>query len=224
MRRLVLSMVIVALAMAQIGFGQEGGRRGRGREGDAGGGRRMRGGGFLQKMDADGDGTISRDEYKGPPEAFEKLDADADGSLTMEEARQMMRVMQQLTWEKVDKDEMFNAIDQDGDGVVTKDEFKGAPMGEIVGRAMMQARSALGMGGPGGQGQAGRRGGFLQRLDKDGDGKVALNEVPEERKKMFERMDQNADGFIDETEIKQARERMQKQGGGRRGQRGGEGQ
>lgn len=223
MRRLVLSVAIVALALAQIGVAQEAGRRGRGREGDRGG-RGMGGGGFVQRMDADGDGTISRDEYKGPPEAFEKLDADADGSLTMEEARKMMRVMQELAWEKVDRDEMFSAIDQDGDGVVTKDEFKAAPLGEIVGRPMMQARSAFGMGGRGGEGQTGRQGGFLQRLDKDGDGKISLEEVPEERKQMFQHMDQNADGFIDEAEIKQARDRMQKQGGGRRGRRGGEGQ
>ena len=125
----------------------------------------MGGGGFLKRMDADGDGEVSRDEYKGPPGVFEKLDADADGSLTMEEARQMRRVMQELAWEKVDRDEMFNAIDQDGDGVVTKDEFKAAPLAEIIARAMMQARSASGMGGPGGQDQPGRRGGLLQRLD-----------------------------------------------------------
>ena len=135
MRRLVLSMMIVALATAQIGLAQEGDRRGRGREGRPGG-RGMGGGGFLQRMDANGDGTISRDEYKGSPEVFGKLDTDADGSLTMEEARQVMRVMQELTWEKVDRDEMFSAIDQDGDGVVTKDEFKAAPLSEIVGRAI----------------------------------------------------------------------------------------
>ncbi len=40
---------------------------------------------ILGKMDQDGDGRISRDEWTANPRAFGKIDADGDGSLSLEE-------------------------------------------------------------------------------------------------------------------------------------------
>jgi len=37
--------------------------------------------------DKDGDGKVSREEFRGPAEMFDKADADADGLLTMEELK-----------------------------------------------------------------------------------------------------------------------------------------
>jgi Ca2+-binding EF-hand superfamily protein len=38
-------------------------------------------------------------------------------------------------------------------------------------------------------------------LDKDGDGKISRDELPEQARKAFDHMDTNSDGFIDATEI-----------------------
>jgi len=73
-------------------------------------------------------------------------------------------------------------------------------------------------GGPGG----GRRGGGRPRmptfaeLDKDKDGKVSLEEFPEQMRPFFDRMDTNQDGFMVKEEEKAAAERrkqMEAQGG-----------
>jgi hypothetical protein len=42
-------------------------------------------GGGLDAMDADGDGAVSREEYRGPARQFERLDRNADGRLTSDE-------------------------------------------------------------------------------------------------------------------------------------------
>ncbi len=41
----------------------------------------------LREMDSDGNGAISREEFKGPRPLFDRLDADDDGSITREEIR-----------------------------------------------------------------------------------------------------------------------------------------
>lgn len=39
----------------------------------------------IKKLDKDGDGKVSREEWTGPPQAFDKIDADSDGAITKEE-------------------------------------------------------------------------------------------------------------------------------------------
>jgi Ca2+-binding EF-hand superfamily protein len=39
----------------------------------------------FKKLDANHDGAISRDEWKGRPKAFDRLDADRNGSLSPKE-------------------------------------------------------------------------------------------------------------------------------------------
>jgi Ca2+-binding EF-hand superfamily protein len=43
----------------------------------------------IKEMDADGDGAISQEEWKGRPEMFGKLDKNGDGSLTADEMQAM---------------------------------------------------------------------------------------------------------------------------------------
>jgi len=73
-------------------------------------------------------------------------------------------------------------------------------------------------GGPGGPGAAGtppqRRGGGMGALDKDGDGKISLDEAPGGMKDRFSKMDSNGDGFIDKAEMAKLRSGA---GGGRPG-------
>lgn len=50
---------------------------------------------------------------------------------------------------------------------------------------------------------------ILRRFDKDGDGKLSEEELPERMRRAFGRMDANGDGAIDKEELERARERMQ---------------
>jgi HlyD family secretion protein len=76
-------------------------------------------------------------------------------------------------------------------------------------------------GGPGGEGdkgkaggrEKGKAGGFqfpdLKTLDKDSDGKISLDEAPEQMKARFDDMDTNKDGSIDSKEWGEVRKRVQ---------------
>ncbi len=70
--------------------------------------------------------------------------------------------------------------------------------------------------GPGGPGKgAGERGGMsLSQLDKDGDGKIAKEELPEPMQAYFDMIDANSDGFVDASEMAKARQRRGNSGGG----------
>jgi hypothetical protein len=63
--------------------GMRGRGPGAGRGGGPGGGRDA--GGRFERMDADGDGKLSRTEFPGPDEMFERLDANNDGGISQEE-------------------------------------------------------------------------------------------------------------------------------------------
>ena len=43
----------------------------------------------FKRMDSDGDGKVSKDEFMGPERFFERLDADGDGVLTAKEMESM---------------------------------------------------------------------------------------------------------------------------------------
>ncbi len=210
MRKLVLMSAVFALTLAQMANAQDPQRGGRPPRG-----RGM--GGFLQRMDKNGDGKITQDEFRGPEALFTRLDENGDGALDEQELRHFGRARQALMWENVDKDALFNELDADGDGVVTRDEFKNADLAKIVGKALMEAsrKAGFGRGRPGG-GQGGRIGKMLERLDKDGDGKLSKDEFP--RPQVFDKLDANGDGFLDKQELEEGVKNMR----GRRGRgRGG---
>lgn len=73
---------------------------------------------FLQKMDANADGKVARDEWKGKPQGFDKLDADNDGFLTQAELGDVLR----------DKGaDMFKQFDANSDGKIARDEWTQGP-------------------------------------------------------------------------------------------------
>ena len=93
----------------------------------------------MKRMDANNDGVISRNEWKGKPEVFDKIDKNGDGSLTREELgsaerRQAGRVNQMDTNNdgKISRDEWngnpkrFDRLDANGDGELTKEEIRSA--------------------------------------------------------------------------------------------------
>jgi Ca2+-binding EF-hand superfamily protein len=46
----------------------------------------MKGGGFIAKLDKDGNGKVSREEFPGPQEHFTNLDVNGDGYIDASEA------------------------------------------------------------------------------------------------------------------------------------------
>lgn len=166
------------------------GRKGKGRKGKGGGkgkggndrGKKMRE--RMKAMDADGDGKVSREEWKGPPEAFDRFDRNKDG---------------------------------------------------FIDKGDRPARGGAGRAGPGGAGPGGAGQGkvtpadqkkrvdaHFKKLDKDGDGKLGGDELPNPA--MLQRADKDADGTLSREEFETlAKRRMQgmRRKGGDRPERGG---
>ena len=96
---------------------------------------------MYQRLDANHDGKISREEWRGRPEGFARMDTNADGFLTPDEmrpgkfqrqghARRAPRAMDQNHDSQITRDEwkgpaeLFSRIDSNNDGVITRDEIK----------------------------------------------------------------------------------------------------
>lgn len=130
---------------------------------------------FLQKLDADGDGRLSKSEFAKAPDLFADLDENGDGQL---DPRELM-------------------------GPPPEGMGPGTALGgrrPAAGRPEMEGRRPEGdrPGTP----QAGRPDGqFFARLDKDGDGKLSKDEAPERIQKNFDQLDRNSDGFVDREEL-----------------------
>jgi Ca2+-binding EF-hand superfamily protein len=106
-------------------------------------GPRQRGGSNVEKrmkrLDINNDGVISRDEWKGKPEAFDRIDKDGDDSLTREEFGNAprpragrLKQMDANNDGKISREEWkgapkrFDRLDADGDGAITKEELRSA--------------------------------------------------------------------------------------------------
>lgn len=112
---------------------------------------------------------------------FEQLDTDADGFITKAE-------MQAAHAER------FKANDTDGDGFLNADE-------------LLASKGKMRKGGKEGkEPSADRQARMMRYMDENGDGKVALSEIPTERMdKMFDRLDADEDGKISKAELDAAK-------------------
>ncbi len=128
-----------------------------------------------------------------PSAMFAQLDANKDGQLTADEI-------------PADKKRLFERLlriaDKNNDGKLNAEEFAAG----LKPRERPPAVTAE----PGAPQQEGRprMERMFKRLDTNGDGKVTLDEVPEERKEMFKRLltrgDKDGDGALSEQEFMQA--------------------
>jgi len=96
---------------------------------------------FFERFDANGDGQVSRAEFRGPAHAFDHLDANGDGVVEASEIPEKPPGGTAV---------FFDRFDADGDGVVSRSEFED----EVAGRD-------------------------FDHFDADGDGVIDESEAPE---------------------------------------------
>jgi Ca2+-binding EF-hand superfamily protein len=166
---------------------------------------------LLRIADRDGSGGLSRAEFlagvadggsqlpleekpildpanpsglPNPDQFFERFDKNKDGKVTADEVPEEGRDRFQ---------QLLTRADKDNDGAVSKEE-----MTALVNAANKQLKATAA-----GQGRDPQQ--MFKYLDTDGDGKVALDEVPGERREGFEKMlkafDKDGDGKLNEEEF-----------------------
>jgi hypothetical protein len=146
--------------------------------------------------------------FQPPPfPLLEALDANQDGKLSKEEVENAVAALKKL--------------DKDADGKLSKEEIGWPP--EFMGRGGPGGRG-MGFGGPGGPGGpggffGGPGGNIVERImgnDKNADGKVTQDELPEALQRIMPRADTNKDGAIDKPEAEAMAKAMnQRRGVGR---------
>ncbi len=149
----------------------------------------------IKAMDKDGDGKVSKAEFKGIPANFEKIDADKDGAITRQEFQAYAASMRPggatpPVAEKAKarlKAAAKKARAKGGDAA--KPSAKTDSEAAKPGKKPVEAAAA-----------PMKR---FKAMDKDGDGKLSKSEFP--REKIFERLDADNDGFLTPGELAKGR-------------------
>ncbi|KAB2676736.1 calcium-binding protein [Brucella tritici] len=110
--------------------------------------------------------------------------------------KDMKRKRGPVDLEKFSRMDDLKAADTDGDGVLSRAEIEALALKRIVSRAADRME---------------------RRLDINGDGKVTLAEVENQRKKEFAALDRNEDGKIDRSEMRAAKMHHQARGSHHKG-------
>lgn len=178
--------------------------------------------GVLRQLDGDQDGKLSKAEL-GNDELFAKLDKDEDGLLTVQEmmadregvvAASKAKAKTVYTEEfkildaddsgKLSKEELgekFSALLKDGD--TDKDEHLN--LDEFVAAREKAAASAQTDRAPGQRERGAGMDEMFKQYDKDGDGKLSKEELPERIQARFDDLDKDKDGFVSKEELAGAR-------------------
>ncbi len=185
----------------------------------------------LHALDVNGDGKVSREEFPGPDEAFQRLDRNHDGVLDEKDllgpdgergpdnrgaagrdggpgARMRERMREQL-----------HAMDKDGDGRVSKEEYTGRIPFERLDRngdGFLDPADAPPEGGPRGERGRGDPEARFQELDVNHDGSLDATEL--KRPEVLRRLDRDNDGLVSKEEFLRAAAELR--GGRRGGERG----
>jgi hypothetical protein len=178
------------------------------------------------RLDADGDGVVTREEFSAPMgDAFDRLDANDDGRLSTEELAAnrggprdhvIMRdgpggpggpgfhiFTSRLDGVEGPGEHDVRIITRDGAPGVMMLDGPGGPGGDAEVFVIRRGGPEGGPGGPGPHHVFVRRFGGPDgpgEMDKDGDGKVSQAEFLAPMIEAFGRMDADGDGFLDEGE------------------------
>ena len=152
---------------------------------------------LLTAMAAITSGSLrAQDEKSGQAEVFKRLDSNGDGKLTAEEI-------------PADKRDFFDRAlrsgDGDGDGALNAAEFARAFSAGRDSDRERDSRPRRRPGSSSGSRSTPSAADFIKRLDKDGDGKVSSEELPETYRARlgvkFEKFDKNKDGALNQEEV-----------------------
>ncbi len=78
---------------------------------------------MLKRMDANGDGQVSREEWTRQARGFERLDRNNDGFITRDEAAEALHRAEARNRAR----NVFDRLDQNQDGQISRQEWKGKP-------------------------------------------------------------------------------------------------
>ncbi len=203
MRPLTAMVVVAALVMsAMVGMAADGNQQAGQRQNMDPAERWAQ---LLDRFDKDNDDKISKDEFKGPGEVFDRFDKDEDGVITEEEA--MQAAGNAGGRQKQDPAARFAKMvenwDADGDGQISKDEWKGRPENfarfDGDGDAFVTEQEFVD-----GMAQMMKRRNPVQNMiavwDTDADGRVSWDEWAA----FFAIADVNDDGFLSQDELMKA--------------------
>ncbi|MHC4340966.1 MAG: EF-hand domain-containing protein [Planctomycetota bacterium] len=171
---------------------------------------------FFRRFDKNKDGKVQREEFQAGEEVFKKYDRSRDGNLSRREVRRYVREQLEEAKRRPRPDNFFDLFDLNRDGKVTRKEYDGPAaffreydhnkdgkvttdelnMGPMAGRMMRGDREFLGDGAT----SLPKRG-LLERYDKDGDGRVTLEELGG-AESILHRLDRNGDGVLSGGEVR----------------------
>ena len=86
---------------------------------------RHNGGRLLKRLDKNGDGQISRDEWQKRPQVFDRIDQNHDGVITSDEAETAARNRAQHQGQSGRGGRALERFDKNRDGQISRDEWQG---------------------------------------------------------------------------------------------------
>ena len=195
---------------------------------------------FFETYDADYDGFVTREEFRGSKDVFRLLDVDGDGRICPTELGLPAEWKPDPAKKRPERTrgragatpgrprdgylERLKEMDADGDGKVSRDEWNGPTQAferlDRNGDGFIDPADVRGaMPGQPGEGRDMRRGGeIFDRLDTDKDGVLSAEEIGE--RPFLKRLDTDGDGRVTKEEAMAAARQMGSRGADARRGRG----